>query len=191
MKHDAKHDVKGARIDELHSFRLPITAADEVALLLGTLDELRAPVLQAARMWRRNAAAKPWLVLCSPVGRGKTLAIADTLLMLRGRYIGARELERMSMSKFGDEAEMFAQLQNTGGVLCIDDVGREDDVGRMQSALLDLVDYRRGRNARTILATNFTRQTFVARYADARLQSRLAECAQWFADVGPDLRSST
>ena len=167
---------------------LPLTRADQEMVLARSYKPL--PMLETMRAWAESTDSKPWLMLCGPVGRGKTVAIAAWLAAVEGgsvAYVGARELERLSMAKFGDDEAAFKKLFDVSA-LAIDDIGREDDVGRMQTALLDLVDMRRRVNLHTALATNFVRKAFCERYSDARLQSRLAECAQWFADVGEDLR---
>ena len=172
----------------IRRLRLPITVLDEERVLDGSY--AGTPMLAAARTWWETKDSKPWLVLCGPVGRGKTFAAAAWLASFESgnaAYVGARELERLSMAKFGDDEEAFKRICDVYA-LVVDDVGREDDLGRMQTALLDLVDIRRRANTWTILATNFSRKAFCERYSDARLQSRLAECAQWFADVGEDMR---
>ena len=180
---------RAKRVRSLRELRMPLSGADEDRILWGAPDETPAHV--ATRAWVANPSGRPWLVLCGPVGRGKTFAAAHALFAARGRYVGARELERLGMAKFGDEQAQFQQLLDGRGLLVIDDVGREDDIGRMQSALLDIVDYRRGSGIRTVLITNFAKKAFCDRYSDARLQSRLHECAQWFADAGDDMRRST
>jgi DNA replication protein DnaC len=167
---------------------LPITKADQDRIVTRTYEQ--TPMLETVREWAEGGYPKPWLMLCGPVGRGKTFSLAAWLAAIERRsvaYVGARELERLSMSKFGDGEAAFKALLDVH-VLAIDDIGREDDVGRMQTALLDLVDMRRRAGLATALATNFSRKAFCERYSDARLQSRLAECAQWFADVGDDMR---
>lgn len=167
---------------------LPLTAAD--GRLVVERAYTKTPMLETMRVWAEARDSKPWLMLCGPVGRGKTVAIAAWLAAVDGgrtAYVGARELERLSMAKFGEDEARFKSLLEVDA-LALDDIGREDDIGRMQTALLDLVDMRRRSGLRTALATNFSRKAFCERYSDARLQSRLAECAQWFADVGEDLR---
>lgn len=178
---------RNQRWRDLRALGLPLTERDEYALLDETLAE--TAMLRTVRLWRENPNSKPMLVLCGPVGRGKTIAAADALVNCEApkRYVGARELERISMAKFGDAQEAYEQLLHIR-FLVIDDLGREDDLGRMQTALLDAVDMRRRTGLLTILATNFSRKSFEQRYSDARLQSRLAECAQWFADAGEDMR---
>jgi len=171
------------------AFRLPITARDVALIADSKLDATKLRERVAAWFGSGNDA-KPWSVLCGPVGRGKTLTVAEVLVRAGGRYVGARELERLSMAKFGEDQSAFQALLDTRGLLVIDDLGREDDAGRMQSALLDVVDYRRGIGHRTAAITNFAKKGFVERYPDERLQSRLAECAEWIVDVGPDMRRS-
>ncbi len=184
---DARRAAEERR-QRLESIGLPITAADENLLVSG---KLRADVgrsLAAVQAWIADASAPPWIVLCGSVGRGKTLAAAWLLLEHGGRYAGARELERLRMAAFGDEAARFQELLS-GRVLVIDDLGREDSPDRMTSALLDAVDARRRARMRTIAIANLTRKQLEQRYRDERLWSRLGERAVFVADAGPDLRA--
>jgi DNA replication protein DnaC len=174
-----------SRRRKLYLLKLPITAADERRILASDYDS--TPIVTGLEGW--DATEKAWAMLCGPVGRGKTFGAACWLFHSSGLYVGARELERLSMAKFGDEQARFQSLLESR-CLVIDDIGREDDAGRMTSALLDLVDYRRTTRLRTVAITNFSRKAFEERYSDARLLSRLAECATWIADVGPDMRKA-
>jgi DNA replication protein DnaC len=188
---EAEDDRRQARAAErqrrLDALALPVTAADERLLLT---DALRADVsraLPAVRSWLASPDSPPWIVLCGSVGRGKTLAAAWALLEHGGRYVGARELERLRMAAFGPELARFEQLLS-GRLVVIDDLGREDSAERMTSALLDAVDARRRAKTRTIAIANLSRKQLEARYADDRLWSRLHECARFVADAGDDLR---
>lgn len=181
------YDTLRTREQRLAALRLPLTARDERLLTEDTL--ATTPVLEAVSAWASDQTARPWIVLCGPPGRGKTLAAAWWLLRGTGRYVGARELERLRMAAFGQELERYERLLDTAG-LVVDDLGREEQAGRFEQALLDLVDYRRRRGMRTIAIANLTRQQLQARYPDARLWSRLEECATFVADRGSDLRRS-
>lgn len=183
---DARQAAEDRR-QRLEDLALPITSADETLLVAGALRPDVGRSLAAVQSWVSDPAAPAWLVLCGSVGRGKTLAAAWLLLEHGGRYVGARELERLRMAAFGEEAERF-QVLLSGRTLVIDDLGREDSADRMTSALLDAVDARRRSRMRTVAIANLTRKQLQERYRDARLWSRLDECARFVADAGPDLR---
>ena len=161
---------------------MPITESDRVMLRSGTLDSTRC--LQVVRTWLDTD--RPWLVLSGAVGRGKTLAAVWALTVRSGRYIGAREAERVFVARYGDEIDEQRDLLKTK-LLVLDDVGRERSAAGMEATLLDLVDARRGRE-KSILIANQSRDVFRKRYSDPRLLSRLDECAQWLSEGGPDLR---
>jgi DNA replication protein DnaC len=170
---------------------LPITAADEALLVLDQLSDSIGASLPAVREWLADGRRRPWLWLCGPMGRGKTLAACWALMQRStGRLVGARELERLHMTRFGDETVAAYELLCRARMLVVvDDLGREDTAAKMQSALLDLVDQRRGTGHLTIVTTNLKRDDLVKRYADPRLWSRAEECSQWLDDRGPDLRA--
>jgi len=179
---------RGARMQRFEALDVPITAPDADRLIDGRLDT-SVKALVAVQAWLPTSV--PWLLLTGSVGRGKTLAAAWALLERgAGRYIGARELERISTARYGDEAETFAALLRTC-LLIVDDIGRERDAGHMTAALLDLVDERRKRGQKTIAISNMARGAFLKAYADERLLSRLGEpgIALWFSDAGPDMRA--
>lgn len=172
--------------DRIRALKLPITAADEARLVVGTLEE--TTFLRHVRTWLDTE--RPWIVLSGPVGRGKTLAAGEALARERRKscYLGARELERIFTARYGDEIDLQRKLIECRGIVVIDDVGRERDAEGMAAALLDLVDARRGRGQKSIAITNLSATQFQARYPDERLWSRIVECAAWVIDRGPDMR---
>lgn len=165
---------------------LPLTEAD--ARMLAGGQERDTESLEAVRKWA-EARNTPVLVLCGSVGRGKTIAAGWLLATHGGRYEGARALQRLFRADFGDQLEEQERIMRAGN-LVVDDLGREDDAVRMTSVLLDLVDWRRRRNHRTLLISNLSRKAFRSRYSDERLLSRLRECARWVHDKGEDMRAS-
>lgn len=175
-----------ARKSQLDALNLPITAADQDRLLRDQLD-MTCSVTAAVATWLPSPV--PWVVLLGSTGRGKTLAAAWALMQRGGRYVGARELERLATARYGDEAETFTALLATR-TLVVDDIGRERDAGGMTAALLDLVDERRKRGQKTIAIANIAKAAFLKQYSDERLLSRLAEpgIAAWVSDAGEDLR---
>ncbi|HMI92627.1 MAG TPA: ATP-binding protein [Polyangiales bacterium] len=170
----------------LDSFKLPLTAKDADLLLADALD-MHLKSIVAVSSWL--ASNVPWILLLGSTGRGKTLAAAWALMQHGGRYVGARELERLATARYGDEAETFTELLATR-TLVVDDIGRERDVGHMTAVLLDLVDERRKRGQKTIAISNVAKAAFLKTYADERLLSRLSEpgIASWVSDAGTDLR---
>lgn len=174
------------RKSALDALCLPITAADFERLLHSKLDET-VKSLAAVKQWLTDDV--PWLLLTGSTGRGKTLAAGYALLERGGAYVGARELERLSLANFGDEAERYTEIVGRR-TLVVDDLGREREPGRMTAALLDLLDARRMRGQKTIAIANVAKPQFLATYSDERLLSRLLEpgVALWVADAGEDLR---
>lgn len=170
---------------------LPVTEADEALLARGDLRDDVGVSLPAVRAWLAERPRKAWLWLGGPTGRGKTLAACWALLARgKGRLVGARELERLHMTRFGDEAvRAYEHICRARYLLVLDDLGREDDADKMQRALLDLVDQRRGSGHLTIVTSNMRRESVRKRYPDKRLWSRLDECSLWVDDVGPDMRT--
>ena len=171
---------------KIRALRLPITAEDEEMLVLGELSDTK--FLRNVRTWLTTD--RPWIVLSSPTGRGKTLAAAEAIARERRRswYMSARELERIFTARYGDEVEKQQVLIDCRGVLVLDDIGTERDPRGMGAALLALVDARRGVGHRTIATTNLSRADFQALYPEERLWSRLVECMVWMTDKGDDMR---
>jgi DNA replication protein DnaC len=182
IERDRLTEARRASKKRLDALKLPITSADELALLDGALKDTKT--LGFVRSWLTGT--KPWLTLCGSVGRGKTMAAAWALLERGGRYVTAREIERVFAARYGDELDLQEKLLSVG-LLVIDDVGRERDAEGMSSALLEVIDQRR-KGQRTIAITNLDKSAFLERYADHRLQSRLSESGAWGVDGGTDMR---
>lgn len=161
---------------------MPLTERDR-ELIRGHQLEPRM-CLRVVQAWLPTE--RPWLILSGSVGRGKTLAAAWALTVVGGRYIGAREAERVFVARYGDEVDRQRELLRSY-LLVIDDLQTERDAAGMEATLLALVDARRGKE-KSILITNGTRAAFRKRYADPRLLSRLDESAQWLSESGEDMR---
>jgi DNA replication protein DnaC len=187
----AKKQALDRRWNALSKLSIPLTDRDESAIVDETLSDSVSRSLPAVREWSQTGKARV-LALCGPPGRGKTVAAAWAAMAYPGasEYLTARKLEQLRMASFGDEAERYENALRMRGLLIVDDLGREDNAERMTSALLDVVDNRRGTGKHTILIANMSRAALEQRYPDARLWSRMGESAQFVADAGEDLRKA-
>jgi DNA replication protein DnaC len=173
----------------LDGFKLPLTAADEAMLLEETLDLAFGKSIAGIVAWEAESYTQhPWQLLIGSTGRGKTLAAAWMLNRVGGRYLKARDLERLYAAQFGKESDAFREWKANKELLVLDELGTEHDSAVLTAALLDLVDCRRGLGHRTIAIANMSEAALRARYPDLRLWSRLGECARWVADAGADRR---
>ncbi len=174
----------GRRRAAVRALNMPIEDAD-VELLAGDAFEEKAPAA-AIREW--CASGKPLLILSGTTGTGKTLAAARELLRTGGKYIAARDVSRLFLAQFGEEAEQARALIEVAGLLVLDDIGREKNHEAMQTGLIELLDYRRRDGRRNIWITNLPRVEFTKRYSDERLLSRIAGAGIWHAKNASDMR---
>jgi hypothetical protein len=110
-------------------------------------------------------------------GRGKTVAIADAIAMLGGRYVKiGRAAQLMKRARVADEKEWEAML--VARVLGVDELGAELERDSVDSilALHELVDERQSNGRITLLASNLDQHELERRY-DARTFDRLR--SQW------------
>lgn len=172
------------RAERIKSFRC--TDAMREALVSGTYTQTDA--VKCARAWFAERD-KPWFVLSGPTGCGKSMAAAAIPAEnFTAMFIRADELVRLFSSMFGDQYEQQQKLRDAV-LLVIDDLGCELDSTRMLPTLLDLLDSRQSARSRpTIVTTNLTPAAFRERYANDRLNSRMAELVRWEGLTGPDLR---
>jgi DNA replication protein DnaC len=186
---EALRTRRAARARTLRKLDVPVTAADERALIEETIDLDFGASIRAVTAWLANDNAAPWLVLCGPTGRGKTVAAAAALVEHGGVYRTASAVERLHASMYGEESDRYRATRKHRELWVLDELGTERSADTMTAALFDLVDARRGHCHRTIAIANLTQAAMQERYADTRLWSRLIQCAQWVADVGPDMRT--
>lgn len=172
------------RAERTRGFRC--TDAMRDALLDATYAETDA--VKRARDWYASRD-KPWLLLSGPTGCGKSMAAASIPVENYGAdFVRADELVRVFASMFGELHEQQQRLRDVG-LLVIDDLGCELDHARMLPALLDLLDARQSaRRHPTIVTTNLTAAAFRERYANDRLNSRMAELVRWEGLTGDDMR---
>lgn len=179
-----EQQLQQRRTGRIEMFRC--TDAMREALVAATYTDTDA--VKCARDWFAQRD-KPWLVLSGPTGCGKSMAAAAVPAENRtAMFIRADELVRLFSSMFGDQYERQQKLRDTQ-LLVIDDLGCELDSTRMLPALLDLLDARQSaRKHPTIVTTNLTPAAFRERYANDRLNSRMAELVRWEGITSPDLR---
>lgn len=185
---ERERKIRDRRASLIAAQHLPLEAADEQALIDGTIDMDFGPSIRAVSTWLQLEHAPSWLFLCGGTGRGKTLAAIWAVLERDGLYATAANTERAHAQLFGERADRYRELRVQRGLLVIDELGVERDPAVMLAALFELVDLRRRRGFKTIVCTNLSEAALKARYRDTRLWSRIAQCSQWVADVGPDMR---
>ena len=176
-----------AREDAFDRYKhLPITDLDMRAIVYDELGAEFEP-MKAVREWL--ATDVPILVLGGTVGRGKTVAACWAVVKHGGRYMRAREFERLFAHRYGEYEIQEQHKFMRAALAVVDDIGgREDTAEGLGSYLLDLVDERRHARTRTVLITNQPRKRFEEMYPDPRLHSRLSQSATWRVTRGDDLR---
>jgi len=143
----------------------------------GDLDEWHS--VQATRSWLSSRDGKSCLVLAGTTGVGKTVAAADALAAEGGLLVSANEFVIAFAAMFGHEAEARERMLKTR-LLVVDDIGTEDDHGRMTSALVALLSKRASAQwSPTIMTTNMSVNEFAKRYDSDRLKSRCAQLMNW------------
>jgi DNA replication protein DnaC len=98
----------------------------------------------------------------------------------RGVPLFRKARQIATMSQFDEEGW---RMLYRAPLLVVDDLGTEplDEKGWGEAAILDLIDRRYDDERRTILTTNLSWESFLARYAQdgGRLRRRLREAADW------------
>jgi hypothetical protein len=166
--------ARARRVERLRALRIPLAAADENALIDGTLDLRFGTSIVELAAWLEDENAEPWFVLC-------------------GGYVTSADLDRLYASHFGDEVETWRKERDKRDLLVIDDAGaRLENVERVTTALLDLADFRRGEGHHTVLIANVVVSKLRERYAEPRLWSRLGQAGAMRVrgDGGTDARKA-
>jgi DNA replication protein DnaC len=138
------------------------------------------------RRWAANSEARPILVLCGSVGRGKTFAAAVGIASAgRGIAIKAPELAAR-VSPMPTELERRVDLRQQ--LLVLDDLGAEADPrnARWSDSFFRFVESR-ALYGRTIITSNLLRVQFRDRY-DPRVIDRLNSNARAIEVTGESMR---
>jgi DNA replication protein DnaC len=176
---EAAQEVWQARAARLERSGADDQLPDDVKglVLKGDLGDWHA--VQATRGWLANRDGKSCLVLAGTTGVGKTVAAADALASEGGLLVSANEFVIAFSAMFGHEAEARERMLKAR-LLVIDDVGTEDDHGRMTSALVALLSKRASAQwSPTIMTTNMSVNEFAKRYDSDRLKSRCSQLMNW------------
>lgn len=150
--------------------------------------------MRAVQRWLWRTDIKPMLVLVGGRGCGKSVAAAYAAATYTDSvcWYSANDLVRFFSTNHAESLKeqkraKFARLT------VLDDVATEGDPVRMCAALIDILEKRKQK--KTIVTTNNHLdsdkpglESWLTRYPDPRLHSRLAESAVFVVDNGPDLR---
>ncbi len=180
-----------------------LRAEDRTRILREDLAETQS--LRAVRDWLALAMrpANPernMLVLCGHPGTGKTVAAGWALSRVGGRYVTTEEYLRAYTrwhrdASWSDDGAREIERFEAPGLLVLDEIGTERDATVMRDALHRLVDRRQTRRKfLTVMITNLTRASFVARLRDGtydpRTLSRMTRDAVSVGVVGDDMRAT-
>lgn len=142
---------------------------DQVSVA-AVVDDALAPTraLHLVKLWMPSP--RPALVLLSKEpGLGKTTAAAWALARSAGRYAAAQDLCELRSDRRG-RAEFERVIR--GGLLVIDELGRERDAEEAHETFQAIIDVRQRSARRTLILGNLGLKELVARY-DKRTLDRL------------------
>jgi DNA replication protein DnaC len=179
----AKRRARSARL-----WRSGCRVPDEVrrAILDGTVEQRHATIV--LREWFEDPKRTAVLVISGITGAGKTVAIGTLAADVDVVYFGANNLCRIFSANFGEQLAKQEMIRDTKLLLALDDVGTEDDEGRMLPTLLEILDARVSESVTpTVIATNCTKKLFSERYPNQRLYSRMSRVT-WVDVQGEDMR---
>ncbi len=158
------------------------------AIVSGALDLEFGKSMRAVVRWLGREDVPSVLVLRGGTGAGKTVA-AGWALARRGGYL--RSVSQIVWTWQSNTVRAIEERERLAGceLLVIDDVGTEKkrDTEALVEALRDLLELRQREGARTLVTTNLSREAWLARYPDERVESRLSRAA-WVTDSGIDHR---
>lgn len=163
------------------------------------------PALTRTRTWyeaRRSTppSGSPWLIVCGPVGVGKSTAAAWCLARSWGVYVTMTTL----LADFATWKRGHRDERNTGNFaryrraafLVLDEVGteRDDAADAAREAMFALVDARQSKRCETLVLSNLTATQMRDRIRDGvydiRSADRLRAMATLVGVTGASLRKS-
>jgi hypothetical protein len=135
--------------------RLRAAGVPERAATLVTSPKLDDSIVafKLVRAWLTSG--QQHLVLCGPVGVGKSVAAAHALLVSGGAWISASEAGSVAI----EDRDRMKRLERAN-LLVIDDVGTEIDKGWSIATIRKLVEGRADRMLRTLITSNLVRSSF-------------------------------
>lgn len=170
----------------------------EVALTGPLVDAVREALSwRAARSRELHGRAPVLRMLGGPVGRGKTVALAWSVVHhVRGaRYVTATEIAATPRNGYSTNEDAHRRWERVD-LLCVDEVGMDAQT----DALVGLMLARWTAGGATLLAGNLNRREFTARYLSGPLGERLTDrvsgvqkrggCDWFVLSSGPSLRGA-
>lgn len=174
----SEQGTKVRRRHLLAKMDLRLTESEREALIDGTLESTRA--VRAVRKW--VATSIPMLILCGPVGTGKTVAIAEAGLRLGGGIcLSPSRLYRETRRE--DSMAVFKSH-----FVALDDLGVEHLNGAWMEGFQDWLDMRRVLG-RTLITTNLNPRAMQIRYGD-RVWDRLRSDGVFVELSGKSMRKN-
>jgi DNA replication protein DnaC len=176
------------RADRLAAQNIELEHRTHRAVIMDTGLEQRTSI-RAVQKWLVRPDLKPMLILVGEHGCGKSVAAAWAVANFPDStcWYSAKELERVFASDFGEKEKKQKRVKFSKFSV-LDDIGTEADPDRMCSTLIEILEARKQR--KTLVTTNQSAESWIARYSDPRLHSRLRESAYFVADKGGDMRGA-
>jgi DNA replication protein DnaC len=171
-------ELRRQRALRLRAAGFPIRALQEARA-----PHLRAPGIVALAAWspeRRNLA-----VLSGPVGCGKTVAATWWALTQTHRDVGYVRATTLAATGLDDDATHDLLGRDA---LVLDDLGIEDEDGRVVADVDELVDTFHGSGRPLVITTALSATEIATRYG-SRVADRIVQAGHWQSLSGPSLRA--
>lgn len=184
--------VLGRRRSAILNTGLALDREDAHRIAAGTADETTAT--RAVREWIAQVetpGARRALVLCGPVGTGKTFAAGVAIDMLESRsveVVRSPELALRYAPFAADIARGVQPLDLRARLVVLDDLGAERSDPRHDDALLTLIEDRT--KAGLLIVTGNLLSTQIRERYGNRVASRLNKIAKVVLCVSEDLRGT-